>query len=587
MNALNPKSIARALGGVAKGDSVLAPGPGHSAKDRSLSVKADSSAPDGFVVFSHAGDDPIKCRDYVRERCGEPAWQPRGSKGAGDRANNAVYVYRDERGEPYAQVSRYYRDGTKQFAQSHWTGKAWAKGTTGLPKIPYLLPELLARPDSPIFVCEGEKDADRLTSHGLVSTTASEGAGKWRAELDKWFAGRTVYVLPDNDKPGRDHANTVGRHLSPIAKAIRVVALPGLPDKGDVSDWLNAGNDVPALVAIAEAAPPWAANDNTAPHDATDDTIDADTLLGMDFPALAYVVPGYVVEGLTVLGGKPKLGKSWWAYDIGIAVATGARAMGQVQCEQGDVLYLALEDNWRRVKNRINVVRPLSRKWGGLSRLKVRTIAPRIDSGLIDELEKWRSTAANPRLIIIDVYMKVRPLRKRGEDAYAADYAAVMPLQQYASQHRIAILLVTHTRKMEAEDPLESISGTNGVTGAADAVLVLGRDARGYTLYGRGRDIEEIETALKFNGGQWTILGNADEVRKSGERRKVLAALKERLGEPVGPKAIADATGMKAGNLRVLLRTMVAAGEIAQPNYGLYTLITPITPVTLPSEQEL
>jgi hypothetical protein len=179
--------------------------------------------------------------------------------------NDAVYVYRKECGEPYAQVSRYYRDSTKQFAQSHWTGVGWEKGTKGLPKIPYRLPELLARRDSPIFVCEGEKDADRLTSHGLVATTASEGAGKWRAELDKWFAGRTVYVLPDNDKPGRDRANTVARHLSPMAKAVRIVALPGLPAKGDVSDWLNAGNDVPALMAIAEAALPWAANDNTAP----------------------------------------------------------------------------------------------------------------------------------------------------------------------------------------------------------------------------------------------------------------------------------------------------------------------------------
>jgi hypothetical protein len=75
-----------------------------------------------------------------------------------------------------------------------------------------------------------------------------------------------------------------------------------------------------------------------------DDTIDAETLLGMDFPPLEYVIPGYVVEGLTVLAGKPKLGKSWWAYDASIAVATGGKAMGSIDCEQGDVLYLALED---------------------------------------------------------------------------------------------------------------------------------------------------------------------------------------------------------------------------------------------------
>jgi hypothetical protein len=303
-----------------------------------------------------------------------------------------------------------------------------------------------------------------------------------------------------------------------------------------------------------------------------DDSIDAETLLGMDFPPLEYVIPGYVVEGLTVLGGKPKLGKSWWAYDASIAVATGGKAMGAIQCEQGDVLYLALEDNRRRVKDRLLTLCP-NRKLLKISldRLKVRTVSPRIDNGLLRELDKWRASCANPRLIIIDVYMKVRQPRKKGEDAYSADYEAVTPLQRYASEHRLAIVLVTHTRKMEAEDPLEAISGTNGVTGAADAVLVLNRDSKGTTLYGRGRDIEEIETAMKFDGGRWSILGDADEVRKSNERRKIVAALKEN-GEEMTPAAIAKQTGMKPGNVRVLLRKMVASGEVIQPRVGFYTV---------------
>jgi AAA domain/RepB DNA-primase from phage plasmid len=240
-----------------------------------------------------------------------------------------------------------------------------------------------------------------------------------------------------------------------------------------------------------------------------DDTIDAETLLGMEFAELSFVVPGYIVEGLTILGGKPKLGKSWLALDVGIAVATGGKAMNAVECEQGDVIYLALEDNYRRMQERIRMLAPPFRKKAGidLSRLKIRTAAPRIDEGLLDALDQWRTSAKNPRLIIIDVYMKVRPPRKRSEDAYAADYAAVLPLQKYASDHRLAIVLVTHTRKMEAEDPLESISGTNGVTGAADAVLVLSRGANGTTLYGRGRDIEEIETAMNFNGGKLVGIG--------------------------------------------------------------------------------
>jgi hypothetical protein len=309
------------------------------------------------------------------------------------------------------------------------------------------------------------------------------------------------------------------------------------------------------------------ANDNTK-----DDSINAEVLLGMEFAPLEYAVPGYVVEGLTVLAGKPKLGKSWWAYDASIAVATGGKAMASVDCEQGDVLYLALEDNRRRVKDRLLTLCPARKVQGiNLDRLSVRTIAPRIDTGLLAELDKWRLASANPRLVIIDVFLKVRPPRKKGEDPYSADYDAVTPLQRYAGEHRLAIVLVTHTRKMAADDSLEAVSGTNGVTGAADAVLVLNRDAKGTTLYGRGRDIEEIETAMRFDGGRWSVLGDADEVRKSDERRKIIAALKA-AKEEQSPKAIADLTGMKPVNVRVLLGKMVASGEVSQPSIGFYTV---------------
>jgi RecA-family ATPase len=261
---------------------------------------------------------------------------------------------------------------------------------------------------------------------------------------------------------------------------------------------------------------------------------------------------------------------------MGIAVATGGKAMNAVDCEPGDALYLALEDNHRRVKDRISALCPPFAKRRGISlaRLTIRTVAPRIDDGLLGELEKWRLGCDKPRLIIIDVFLKVRPPRQRGEDVYAADYAAVLPLQKYASEHRLAVVLVTHTRKMEAEDPLESISGSNGVTGAADAVLVLARGKSGATLYGRGRDIEEIETAMSFEAGRWTVLGSADEVRKSDERRKIIAALKEASGE-LTPKAIADQTGLKAANVRVLLRKMIASGDINQPRVGFYSVPYP------------
>jgi hypothetical protein len=130
---------------------------------------------------------------------------------------------------------------------------------------------------------------------------------------------------------------------------------------------------------------------------------------------------------------------------------------------------------------------------------------------------------------------------------------------------------------METEDSLESISGTNGVTGAAD--LVLNRDAKGTTLYGRGRNIEEIETAMRFDGGRWSILGDADEVRKSDERWKIVATLKE-AGDEQTSAAIAKLAGMKAQNVRVLIRKMVATGEVLQPRVGYYAAPAVVKPPT-------
>jgi hypothetical protein len=311
---------------------------------------------------------------------------------------------------------------------------------------------------------------------------------------------------------------------------------------------------------------PKAANDN----DPLDDTIDAETLLGMTFPPIKYVIDGYLVEGLTILAGKPKLGKSWWAYDAAIAVATGGRAMGRIECEQGDVLYLALEDNQRRAADRISALSPLSKQVGiNLSRLNLRTIAPRVDTGLLAALDRWRTSVEKPRLVLIDVWLKVRPPRKNGADPYAADYEAAAPLQRYASEHGLAIVIVTHTRKMEAEDPLESVSGTNGITGCADTVLVLSRGAKGMTLYGRGRDIAEIDTAMKFDDGRWTVLGDADEVHRSNERRKIIEALVT-AGKPVGPKELAEISGLNYTNVRRMLLRMAAAGEISKTGRGLY-----------------
>lgn len=328
-------------------------------------------------------------------------------------------------------------------------------------------------------------------------------------------------------------------------------------------------------------APRQAANDNKQAV-RTFSTVDAETLLGMEFAPIKYVIPGYVAEGLTLLGGRPKLGKSWLALDFGIAVASGGQSLG-AECEQGDALYLALEDNQRRLQDRLRVVLPKFRR-PDMSRLALLTEAPKIGAGLIEMLDAWRKSVRDPRLIIVDTLAIVRPPKGKNQDSYAADYEALSPLQRFASEHRLAIVVVTHVRKAEAEDPLEMISGTNGLTGAADSIMILNRTTDGPKLYGRGRDVEEVEKSLKFDGGRWSVLGDVDDVKRSGERKTIMEALAAASG-PMTPAEIVTATGMKLANVNYLLRKMVTAGEANKQGYGSYvsTPQTPQTPQSSPS----
>ena len=258
--------VAEMLGGEVRGDHVHAPGPGHSAGDRSLSVLLDSRAPGGFVVNSFAGDDAIVCRDHVRDRLGLPPFEAK--KKANGNANGkwspplAEFIYRDAKGEPYLLVRKHLDgDGKKQFPQFHWDGTQWLKGKPAGPKIPYRLPELLAAPTAAIHIVEGEKDADALANACLVATTASEGAGaKWPPELTEYFKGRRIVILPDADEPGRKHGQKVAKALYDVAASVKVVDLfPDRSDGHDVSDWLKHDTVGAKLFNAIKAAPEWRA----------------------------------------------------------------------------------------------------------------------------------------------------------------------------------------------------------------------------------------------------------------------------------------------------------------------------------------
>jgi hypothetical protein len=201
-------------------------------------------------------DDDID--DWLDREGFYPA-KPNGRAGTGKFYISATYDYCDEAGNLLFQVCRLH---PKTFRQRRPNGSGgWEWKTKGTRMVPYRLPELVAAAlnrngASPrVYITEGEKDADRLAEWGLVATTNPGGAGKWPEDFARYFAGFDVVILGDNDDSGRAHVDMVAVILAPVSASVRIPRLEGLPEKGDVSDWIDQGgtqSDLETLVDLTE-----------------------------------------------------------------------------------------------------------------------------------------------------------------------------------------------------------------------------------------------------------------------------------------------------------------------------------------------
>lgn len=303
----------------------------------------------------------------------------------------------------------------------------------------------------------------------------------------------------------------------------------------------------------------------------SDRVFSAADLQTQTFPPLKFIVPELVPEGATLLVSRPKLGKSWLVLDIAIAVASGRFTLGSMKPIQGDVLYLALEDGPRRLQRRLTKLLPtFGEKWP--PRLKFATECPKADQGGLNDIEQWISTVEAPRLVIVDTLAQFRKAPYGKAQVYTEDYGAIAELQKLASKHSLGIVIVHHDRKMEADDVFDTVSGSLGLTGAADTILIMKRQAGSVTLHVRGRDIEETEKALQFDkqACRWSILGAAADVYRSAERNRVLVALQG--GQKQAKELMLDAELRNRNAADILLHKMVKDGEIVRAERGLYGL---------------
>ena len=252
-----------------------------------------------------------------------------------------TYDYVDIQGELIYQVQRFYPKSFRQRRPDNDGG--WIYNLKGVPPLPYLLPALLSDQQGTIFIVEGEKCADELSRLGLLATTNSGGAGNWKPILNHHFQARDVVIIPDNDAAGRTHAQKVAQNLFGVTNSLKILELPGLPEKGDVFDWFANGNEPQDLIRLADQA----SIVDQPPIESVDESEDYYTFLTMSdlyrLPEPRPLVEGLISENsFCVMYGAPGSGKSFCALDIGLSIASGM-PWHDKQTQQGSVLYIAGE----------------------------------------------------------------------------------------------------------------------------------------------------------------------------------------------------------------------------------------------------
>jgi hypothetical protein len=300
----------------------------------------------------------------------------------------------------------------------------------------------------------------------------------------------------------------------------------------------------------------------------------ATELLAADFPSIQWVVPNLISVGLTVLAGAPKLGKSWLALCLSLAISGGGSVLGKIPVSRADVLYLSLEDTGRRLQNRLKQLQAAC-----LDNLRFFTEWTTGTTGLAVYLREHR----NIRMVIIDTW--IRFLGPVDINDYGLSTRNAAALKAVADELNIAILVITHTKKGTSGknyegDWIDGVIGSQGLSGAADSTIVLrrGRGSRHAELLTTGRDITEQEMilSLDLDCGGWTIEGNKADIQESELRQSIIDWLKE--NGPHTPIQIAKGINTESekprspSTIKTTLTRMVEAGILQRDN-GNYSVL--------------
>ena len=239
----------------------------------------------------------------------------------------------------------------------------------------------------------------------------------------------------------------------------------------------------------------------------TFNSIDGNTLLDMDLPATKFVIKDLLPQGLAIIGGSPKVGKSWLMLDWCVRIAKGEK-IWNFPTAQGTTLYVSLEDTASRLQERLLSVTDEA------PNVFFTTFSFKLGEGLEEQMKTFIAEHPDTVLIVIDTFQMIR--NSGSEVSYASDYNEIEVIKKLAEELKITILLVHHLRKQGDSDPFNMLSGTNGLAGGVDTMFVLDKSKRcstNATLYCSGRDIEDREIELSFDRDSctWNFISDSSD----------------------------------------------------------------------------
>jgi hypothetical protein len=460
--------------------------------------------------------------------------------GAGDRAE-AVYRYRDAQGLVLFEKLRY---PGKKFVQRRPVGNGYEYNLDSVKKPLYNLPEVLIANE--IFMTEGEKDADNVTSAikkleqsdlHVAAATNFDGAGKWSNEYNPYFAGKRVIILADNDQTGRTHAESVAHAIHPFAAGVKVVHLPGLPEKGDVSDFLS-NHSAQELLEEIRRTPQWFPEPSVAEWRSAFKSYDE--LQQGDFE---FLIEKFLPHGITFFGGLPGTGKTWLALSTAKALVSGTNFLPGFRVpHRVPVIYLIPEAGERTFRNRLDVMRLNNT---GLFLCRTNSSGPTLG---LDSPELLGAVGAVKPVVILDTAIRFSSAENENDAAQNRKLANEMfGLLSAGAQGIIAIHHSTKGSGREDNATLENtLRGTGDFGAIADAVYSLRCEDPQKMLVAvqcvKARDFE-LRPPFRIQGRPYiSETGDFAVIQEFGDEEKLARALVQ--NPQASLRDLQDATGI-------------------------------------------